>query len=95
MKAVVTGEGVLGGDPRLDGTRIGVIHVDRRYEGGETPGAIAASFDGLSVADVHSALAFAFVDPQTLRSTVSRSRSSIERIREDRPVDPKESPTHT
>jgi uncharacterized protein (DUF433 family) len=90
MKAIVTDDEVLGGDPRLDGTRIGVVHIYRRYETGESPEEIAASYDDVSVADVHTALAYAFDNPGTLRAIEARSREMTERIREDRPVDPEE-----
>ncbi|MEM4780370.1 MAG: DUF433 domain-containing protein [Halalkalicoccus sp.] len=41
LRVLATGEDVLGGDPRLDGTRTGVVDVYRRYESGETTDAIA------------------------------------------------------
>lgn len=88
MKTIVTDDDVLGGDPRLDGTRIGVVPVYRRYESGETPEEIAASYDDVSVADVHSALAYAFDNPETLRAIAERDRRTIEGVREARPVDP-------
>lgn len=90
MKTIVTDEGVLDGDPRLNGTRIGVIHIYRRYENGETPEEIAASYNDVSVADVHTALAYAFDNPDKLRAIEERNRETIERIREDRPGDPTE-----
>lgn len=90
MKAIVATDDVLGGDPRLDGTRIGVLHIYRRYESGEIPEEIAASYDDVSVADVHAALAYAFDNPQQLREMNRRDRETIDRIRENRSVDPKE-----
>ena len=90
MRVIVTGADVLGGDPRFDGTRIGVAHVHRRYEDGETPEAIAAEYDGVSAADVHAALAYAFDNPETLREIERRARDAIEGVREERPVDPEE-----
>lgn len=90
MRAIVTDEDVLGGDPRLDGTRIGVIHVYRRYENGETPEEIAADYDGVSVADVHNALAYAFDDPDEMRAIEERAREALDRVRKERPVDPEE-----
>lgn len=87
MRATVTDDDVLGGDPRLDGTRIGVIHVYRRYEDGETPEEIAADYDGVTVADVHTALAYAFDNPEEMRAIEERAGEAIERIREARPVD--------
>lgn len=90
MRSIVTDVDVLGGDPRLDGTRIGVVHVHRRYESGEAPEEIAAGYDGISVADVHAALAYAFDNPTELREVERRSHDAVEHIREERPVDPEE-----
>ena len=89
MKSVVSDEEVLGGNPHLEGTRIGVVHVYRRYEDGETPEEIASSYD-VTVADVHTALAYAFDRPEELRAIESRASEAVERIREDRSVDPAE-----
>ncbi len=90
MRAIVSDADVLGGDPRLDGTRIGVMHIYRRYENGETPEAIAAGYDGVSVADVHAALAYVFDNPEEIREIEHRALESVEHIREERPVDPEE-----
>ncbi|WP_256687165.1 DUF433 domain-containing protein [Halococcus qingdaonensis] len=90
MKSITTDADVLGGDPRLAGTRIGVAHVYRRYENGEAPEEIAAGYDGISVADVHAALAYAFDNPETLREIDREARVAVDRIRDERPVDPDE-----
>lgn len=91
MRAIVRDDDVLGGDPRLAGTRIGVIHVYRRYEGGDAPEEIAADYEGVSVADVHHALAYAFDNPEEIRALEAEDRDAVERIRSDRPLDPAES----
>ena len=55
---VVSTEGVLGGKPRIDGTRIGVHFVHERVEGrGLEPQTVADRHD-LDVADVYRALAY-------------------------------------
>jgi uncharacterized protein (DUF433 family) len=90
VRAIVTDEEVLGGDPRLEGTRIGVVHLYRRYEDGESPEEIAAGYDSVTVADVHAALAYAFDHPEEIRAIERRGQEAIERLREDRPVDPEE-----
>ncbi|PSP78920.1 DUF433 domain-containing protein [Halobacteriales archaeon QS_1_68_20] len=55
---IVSTPDVLGGDPRIDGTRIGVYHVHELVEGrGLNPGTVADRFD-LDVADVYRALAY-------------------------------------
>lgn len=74
MPRIVTTEDVLGGDPRIEGHRIGVYHVYRRYvEGDETPEAIAAGYD-ISAAEVHTALAYAFSNPDEMRGIEARNR---------------------
>jgi len=90
MRDVVSDEDVLGGAPRLAGTRIGVLTVYRQYQDGASPEAIASNYDGISVADVHNALAFVFDNPDRIRSLDASEREAVERIREERPVDPEE-----
>jgi uncharacterized protein (DUF433 family) len=90
VRAIVTDEEVLGGDPRLEDTRIGVVTLYRRYEDGESPEAIAAGYDGVTVADIHAALAYAFDHPEEIRAVERRAQEAIERIREKRSIDPEE-----
>jgi len=74
---VETGD-ALGGDPRIEDTRIGVPHVHRRYvDGGDTPEEIAAGYD-ISVSAVHAALAYAFGHPQRMRDLKARNRAAYE-----------------
>jgi uncharacterized protein (DUF433 family) len=75
---IVETEDVLGGDPRIEGTRIGVAHIYRRYvDGGDTPEEIAAGYD-ISVAAVHAALAYAFGHPRQMRDLEARDRAAYE-----------------
>ena len=90
MKEIVSDEAVLGGIPRLDGTRIGVVHIYRQYQEGASPEAIASNYDDVTVADVHNALAFVFDNPALLRDQETAEEEAIERIRKQRPVDPGE-----
>jgi len=90
MKEIVSDEETLGGAPRLDGTRIGVLHVYEQYQDGETPEAIASKYDGVTVADVHHALAYVFDNPDRIQQLQTEREGAIEEIREDRPVDPDE-----
>jgi len=69
---IVKTEGVLDGDPRIDGTRVGVSHVFERYaEGDEDPEAIASGFE-ISIAEVHAALAYAFHNQAEMRTIDDR-----------------------
>lgn len=78
MPRIIRTEDVLGGDPRIEGHRIGVYHVYRRYvEGSDTPEEIATSYD-ISVAEVHAALAYAFSNPDEMRAIEARKEDLSE-----------------
>jgi len=86
MPQVVKTDDVLGGDPRIEGHRIGVYHVYRRYvEGDDTPEEIATSYD-ISVAAVHTALAYAFNNPDEMREIEARNRALYEKDASNRVV---------
>lgn len=75
---VVHTDGVLGGDPRIEGTRIGVFHVFQRYvEGDESPVAIADGYD-ISLAAVHAALAYGFANPDEMEAIEERRQQAVE-----------------
>jgi uncharacterized protein (DUF433 family) len=75
MPEIVSTDDVLGGDPRIEGHRIGVYHVYQRYvEGDESPEAIATSYD-ISVAEVHAALAYAFNNTDEMRAVEARNEA--------------------
>ena len=67
MAEIVSTEGVLGGEPRIEGRRIGVLHVATRVLDDETPEEVAADFD-LDVADVYRALAYYYDHPEEMRA---------------------------
>lgn len=86
MPQIVATDDVLGGDPRLDGHRIGVYHIYQRYvDGEETPEEIAASYD-ISIAEVHTALAYAFSNPDELRAIEKRNQEQYEKDTSNRVV---------
>jgi uncharacterized protein (DUF433 family) len=77
---------VLGGDPRIEGHRIGVYHVYQRYvEGDDTPEEIATAYE-ISVAEVHAALAYAFSNPEEMREIEARNQSLYEEATVNRVV---------
>jgi uncharacterized protein (DUF433 family) len=90
MSEIVATEDTLGGEPRIEGRRIGVLHVATRViDGGEPPEAVAADFD-LDLADVHRALAYYYDHPEEMQEWRRRKREAGERARENQP-DPSES----
>lgn len=75
---IVRTDDVLGGEPRIEGRRIGVHHVYRDYvDGDEPPESIAASYD-LDLGEVHAALAYAFSNPQEMRRIEARQRERFQ-----------------
>lgn len=78
MPEIVKTVDVLGGDPRIEGHRIGAYHVYQHYvEGDDTPEDVAMSYD-ISVAEVHAALAYAFSHPEERRDIEARNQSLYE-----------------
>ena len=84
---IVETEDVPGGDSRIEGTRIGVSHVYRRYvDADDSPEEIATGYD-VSVAAVHAALAYAFGNPQQMREIEARNRAAYEEAERLTPED--------
>ena len=63
MVEIVRAEGVLGGAPRIEGTRVGVLHVYELVVGDNPPANVADQLDR-SLAEVHSALAYYHEHPR-------------------------------
>lgn len=86
MPKIVQTEGVLGGDPRIEGHRIGVYHVYHRYVAdGKSPEQIATAYD-ISVAEVHAALAYAFSNISAMRTIEERNQRLRDQSVSDRIV---------
>ena len=75
--AIVRDENILGGDPRIEGTRIGVLHVyELVVEGDHPPADIADQLD-LDLGQVYEALAYYYNHPDEMR-TVARHHAAAE-----------------
>ena len=69
-RKIVRKEGICGGVPIVEGTRIRVSDVAIQYDfKGESPEQVAEDFS-LSVADVFSALTYYFEHPQEIREEI-------------------------
>jgi len=67
MADIVRTEEILGGDPRIDGTRVGVLHVyELAIAGGHPPADVADQLE-LSLGQVYSALAYYHEHPEEMR----------------------------
>lgn len=87
MTDIVRTDGVLGGDPRIEGTRIGVFHVHELVvEGERTPADVADQLD-LSLGEVYTALAYYHEHPEEMRS-IRRRREDAESTLQDQSLQP-------
>lgn len=72
MAEIVRTEGVLGGAPRIEGTRVGVHHVyELVVEGDHDPADVADQLE-LSLGEVYSALAYYHEHPDEMRTLRER-----------------------
>ncbi|WP_136591961.1 DUF433 domain-containing protein [Salinigranum halophilum] len=75
-------EDVLGGEPRIDGTRIGVRHVAARViDSGQSPAHVADQLD-VALADVYEALSYYYGHIDEMRELEGANEAAFERVRE-------------
>lgn len=87
--AITRDEDVLGGEPRIEGTRVGVRHVVARViEGDQSPAYVADQLD-LSMADVYAALSYYYDNIDEIEAYERENREAYEEDR-DAALDPKE-----
>ena len=82
-------DGVLGGEPRIDGTRVGVRHVAALViEGGQTPAYTADQFD-ISMAEVYGALSYYYAHIDDMRQLERENEVAFDQVG-DAALKPKE-----
>jgi uncharacterized protein (DUF433 family) len=82
-------EDVLGGEPRIEGTRIGVRHVSARViDGGQSPAHVADQLD-VALADVYESLSYYYANIEELRELEEENKAAFEQLRESS-LEPKE-----
>ena len=90
--AIVRNDDVLGGEPRIEGTRVGVRHVsDRVIEAGQVPAYVADQLD-LSLSDVYEALSYYYANVEEMRTLERENERAFDRVRESalKPKEPVE-----
>jgi len=82
-------EDVLGGEPRIDGTRIGVRHIAARViDSGQSPAYVADQLD-IPLTDVYESLSYYYAHIDELRELERENESAFDRVR-DSSLKPKE-----
>lgn len=75
-------EDVLGGEPRIEGTRVGVRHVVARViESGQSPAYVADQL-GVSLSGVYEALSYYYAHVEEMRELERENEEAFERVRE-------------
>lgn len=80
---------VLGGEPRIDGTRVGVRHVAALViESGQSPAYTADQFE-ISMAEVYEALSYYYAHINEMREIERENEAAFDQVR-DSSLKPKE-----
>ncbi|WP_251344134.1 DUF433 domain-containing protein [Haloplanus halophilus] len=75
-------EDILGGEPRIDGTRVGVRHVAARViDSGQSPAYVADQLD-VSLAAVYEALSYYYDHIKEMRELEQKNEDAFDRVRE-------------
>lgn len=75
-------EDVLGGEPLIEGTRVGVRHVVARViESGQSPAYVADQLD-VSLSEVYEALSYYYAHIEEIRELQRENEEAFERVRE-------------
>jgi len=77
VERIVRDDDVLGGEPRIAGTRLGVFFIKERVEdGGLEPRSLADRYD-IDIADVYRALAYYHDNPGEMRKIEKERQETI------------------
>ena len=79
---IVSEEGVLDGQPRIEGHRVGVLQVHAEVEKGDVSPRAFADRYGLEVAAVYRALAYYHEHPAEMAAVRERRRERVDDARE-------------
>jgi uncharacterized protein (DUF433 family) len=83
---IVKTPGTCGGRARIAGHRVRVLDIVGWHEHqGMSPDEIVAQFPSLTLADVHTALAYYFDHVEDIRAEMREERSIVEASRRDNP----------
>ena len=75
---IVRDEDVLGGCPRISGTRIRVSDVVVKYRSGDSPEELTNRFEGLKLSDVYGALSFYHSNKDLIDEEIENRRQRFE-----------------
>ena len=77
---ITTTPGVVGGRPRIDGTRVTVQAIAMSYKSGTSPEEIAFQYGYLSAAQVYAALAYYHANREEMDSAIAAEAELHEQL---------------
>jgi uncharacterized protein (DUF433 family) len=80
--SITRDEDVLGGEPRIEGTRVGVRHVAARVVDSDRSPAHVADQLYLSLSEVYEALSYYYAHLEEMRASERENGDAIERVRD-------------
>ena len=80
--SIIQTDDVLGGEPRINGTRVGVRHVAARViDSGRSPAHVADQFD-VALAEVYESLSYYYDHIDEMRALEEEYDAAFDRVRE-------------
>lgn len=86
MTSIVRTDDVLGGEPRIEGTRIGVLDVYEFVSAGDSAAEVADQL-GCTLAEVYAALSYYHERPEEMRE-LRRDREETEAVLAEESLSP-------
>lgn len=80
QSTIVQTPGVLGGRPRIDGTRVAVRTITTLYKQGLSPEEIASQYRHLSLAQVYAALAYYQANQNEIEADIAAEQAEYDRL---------------
>lgn len=77
---IVNTPGVVGGKPRIDGTRVSVNTIVIWYKRGYSPEEIAEQFERVSLAQVYAALAYYHANQAEIEASLQAEEETHDRL---------------
>lgn len=85
MDGIVKTDGVMGGQPRIEGRRISVLQIyEWINEEGMSPETVSSEFD-VALADVHLALSYYYDHVDEMEDWRERRKARIEESKDEQP----------
>lgn len=84
---IVATPNVLGGKPRIDGTRIAVEHIAIAYNSGQRPEEIVDNYEGILLSDVFAALTYYFDHKDEIDKRIEEGKKFVKKLRNNTPPD--------